>query len=116
VAAERSGNLFEGIPQTVAEELFEVLIERAGFKLERIVSDGQTTPPGQWYDQEGDEWVVLLRGGAAVLFEDEPEPRQLRPGDYLFIPARRRHRVEWTDAATKTIWLALHCGASASSG
>jgi cupin 2 domain-containing protein len=43
-----------------------------------------------------------------LRFEDEPEPRLLRPGDYLLIPAYRRHRVEWTDPTQPTVWLALH--------
>jgi cupin 2 domain-containing protein len=111
MAAERSGNLFAAIPEALAEELFEVLLERPGFKLERIVSAGHTTPPGQWYDQERDEWVVLLSGSAALLFEGEAEPRELAPGDYVFIPAHRRHRVERTHPTTKTVWLALHCEA-----
>lgn len=105
---ESSGNLFDAIPATLAEELFEVLLERPGFKLERIVSAGHATAPGQWYDQERDEWVVLLSGSATLLFEGEPA-RELRPGDHVFIPAHRRHRVERTDATNKTVWLALHC-------
>lgn len=79
-----------------------------GARLERIVSRGQATPDGEWYDQDANEWVVLLRGAAALRFEDEPEPRVLGPGDWLDIPAHRRHRVEWTAPDEPTIWLALH--------
>ena len=61
------------------------------------MSAGQATPPGEWYDQDTHEWVALLSGGAGLRFEDEAEPRVLSPGDYLLIPAHRRHRVEWTD-------------------
>jgi cupin 2 domain-containing protein len=103
-------NLFERIPASLPDELFETLIETQTFKLERIVSAGHATPLGEWYDQERTEWVVLLSGSAALLFEGEPEARILRPGDHLLIPAHRRHRVEWTDPAVKTVWLALHCG------
>ena len=78
------------------------------FRLERIVSAGQATPPGEWYDQDTHEWVALLTGGAGLRFEDEAEPRVLAPGDYLLIPAHRRHRVEWTDPEPPTVWLALH--------
>ena len=101
-------NLFEAIPDELPGELFETLIEAQSFKLERIVSAGHATPPGHWYDQERTEWFVLLRGGAALWFEGEAEARVLRPGDHVLIPAHRRHRVEWTDAAVKTVWLALH--------
>lgn len=78
------------------------------FKLERIISTGHATPEGQWYDQDFDEWVVLLSGSAAIRFEDAPKEVSMRPGDYLLIPAHRRHRVEWTDGTKPTVWLALH--------
>ena len=83
-------------------------MKASGFHLERLISAGQATPAGQWYDQETHEWVVLLSGSAGLLFEGEPEIRVLRPGDYLLIPAHCRHRVEWTDPEKKTVWLALH--------
>ena len=103
-----TGNLFADVPGRLPQELIEVLAQSAGARLERIVSLGHATPPGQWYDQETHEWVVLLRGAAALRFEDESEPRQLAQGDWLDIPAHRRHRVEWTAPAEPTIWLALH--------
>jgi cupin 2 domain-containing protein len=101
-------NLLASIASSLPEEQFELLVETSAFKLERIVSTGHATPPKQWYDQERDEWVVLLAGSAGLLFEGESAPRVLRPGDYVRIPAHRRHRVEWTDGATPTVWLALH--------
>lgn len=101
-------NLFAPRPEAALEEVIEVLWKTAHFRLERIVSGGQATPPGEWYDQDTDEWVVLLTGGAGLRFEAESEPRMLRPGDHLLIPAHRRHRVEWTDPSQPTVWLALH--------
>ena len=101
-------NLFEAIPAGTREEFFQVLLSTAHFRLERIVSAGQATPPREWYDQDTHEWVALISGGAGLRFEDEAEPRVLSPGDYLLIPAHRRHRVEWTDPGTPTVWLALH--------
>ncbi len=92
----------------MTDEVFETLIENRHFKLERIISKGQATPPGEWYDQERNEWVILLKGRAGVSFEDQPGVRDLQPGDFLSIPKHRRHRVEWTDPAEETIWLALH--------
>jgi len=100
-------NLFANIPELLSQESFETLLTRDGIRLERIISHGHTTPAGEWYDQPWDEWVVLLSGSASLQFEGE-EPLQLIPGDYLFIPARCRHRVEATDKQVKSVWLALH--------
>ena len=101
-------NLFAALPPEIPEEIFETILAAGNFRLERIVSAGQASAPGAWYDQDTHEWVALLSGGAGLRFEDEPEPRVLRPGDYLLIPAHRRHRVEWTDPDRPTVWLALH--------
>jgi len=101
-------NLFDAIPGDLPGELFETILETGGFKLERIVSAGHATPPGEWYDQDADEWVILLRGRAGLRFEGEAELQVLEAGDYVLIAAHRRHRVEWTEPGVKTIWLALH--------
>ncbi|OGR25556.1 MAG: cupin [Desulfobacca sp. RBG_16_60_12] len=101
-------NLFAPIPPEITAEIFQVLLSTPHFRLERIVSAGQATPPGEWCEQDTHEWVALLTGSAGLRFQDEPEPRVLAPGDYLLIPAHRRHRVEWTDPARPTLWLALH--------
>ncbi|MGH9577967.1 MAG: cupin domain-containing protein, partial [Terriglobales bacterium] len=77
---------------------------------ERIVSHGHASPPGFGYDQAQGEWLLLVAGAAAVRFEDEPEPRTLRPGDCLDIEAHRRHRVEWTHPSAPTVWIAVHYG------
>lgn len=101
-------NLFANIPQSIDSELFENILRNDQFKLERIVSHGQRTPDGQWYDQERDEWVILLKGRAELLIENQSEPLKLNPGDYILLPAHVRHRVEWTSEEENTIWLALH--------
>jgi cupin 2 domain-containing protein len=101
-------NLFAGLPDRHSEEIFTVLAESGAVRIERIVSTGQVTPPGQWYDQERHEWVTVLRGRAGLRFEDTPEILTLGPGDHVTIAAHRRHRVEWTDAAQPTVWLAVH--------
>ena len=101
-------NLFTHITQASDSEVFETLLQTDTLKLERVVSTGQATPPGQWYDQERDEWVVLLSGSAGLLFDGERDVRVLQPGDYLLVPAHTRHRVEWTEIGAKTVWLALH--------
>ena len=104
-----SGNLFAGIGAGKREEeLLTTLAERPGVRIERIVSTGQASPPGFWYDQDWGEWVVLLSGAARLRFADEDEPRHLGPGDWVDIPAHCRHRVEWTDPDQPTVWLAVH--------
>lgn len=105
-----AGNLFLTLQPDAAEEQVSTLLEAAGFVLERIVSTGQASPPGFWYDQDRAEWVVLLRGSAGLELEGEPAPRTLRPGDWMHLPAHARHRVAWTDPDQPTVWLALHHG------
>lgn len=103
------GNLFAGLPDgPLADERFDTLLTRPGLRIERIVSTGQASPPGFWYEQDDAEWVVLLTGEAALRFADEDMPRVLLPGDWLYIAPRRRHRVERTSAEPATVWLAVH--------
>lgn len=104
-----AGNILAGLPaEPEASERIETLLARPGVRIERIVSTGQASPPGFWYDQEVAEWVLLLSGAAQIRFEDEAEPRTLAPGDWLDIAAHRRHRVIWTDPAQASVWLAIH--------
>ena len=99
-------NLYAGaVPDPAAERCTD-LLTRPGLRIERIVSSGQSSPPGFWYDQAQSEWVLLLRGEASISFEGEAAPRRLQAGDFLDIAARRRHRVEAT--AADTLWLAVH--------
>jgi len=104
------GNLFRDIPARTESEEVSVLTEARGAAVERIVSTGQATPAGTWLEQDWTEWVAVISGSAAILFEGEEAPRELAPGDYLTIPPRARHRVEWTDADEPTVWLAVHIG------
>lgn len=106
---ETLSNLFDSLPATSTNEIFEILLQTDHFKLERIISTGQATPDGEWYDQDTHEWVILLQGGAGLRFEDG-EVVELEPGDYVHIPAHRRHRVEWTASDQPTVWLAIHYG------
>jgi len=105
---KEEGNIYASIPHSLKEELLEILLETKGFRMERIVSEGHSTEPGQWYDQETAEWVILLEGAAGLLFEGDAEARVMGPGDYVLIPPHRRHRVEWTDGQKRTVWLAFH--------
>jgi cupin 2 domain-containing protein len=102
------GNCLIPAPLSLPQELVEVILGTDAFRLERIISTGQATPAGEWYDQEESEWVLLLTGEAGLVFENAPQVIIMKPGDYLQIPAHRRHRVEWTAPGQPTIWLALH--------
>jgi cupin 2 domain-containing protein len=104
-----AGNLFTDVPAELAAEETTPLLAAPNVRIERIVSRGHASPPDFWYDQTEAEWVLVLAGSAAVLFEGEGEPRLLKHGDYLHIPAHARHRVVWTDLNEPTIWLAVHC-------
>ena len=102
-------NLFDPIPGGLAEEFFETLAEAPGLRVERIVSNGQSSPAQGWYDQAGHEFVALLSGAARIEYDDGSAV-ELAPGDWLDIPAHRRHRVAWTADNTETVWLAVHYG------
>ncbi|QXI36310.1 cupin domain-containing protein [Pseudomonas xantholysinigenes] len=102
-------NLFTALPalDPRASEQFDEVLRRPGLRIERIVSSGQASPPGFWYDQDEGEWVLLLSGSAALHLAHESEPRVLRAGDHLDIPAHCRHRVVWTEPGVATVWLAV---------
>ncbi len=102
-------NIFRDVRARLAAEEITRLVARPGLRIERIVSTGQASPPGFWYDQPADEWVIVLAGSAGLLVEGEAE-RTLAPGDHLLLPAHTRHRVTWTDADKPTVWLAVHFG------
>lgn len=102
------GTLFAGIPAELPEELFDTLCSAERVKIERIVSRGHASPEGFWYDQERDEFVLVAQGSAGLKIEGEKDILVLKAGDYLNIPARVKHRVEWTDPSCDTIWLAVH--------
>jgi len=101
-------NLFTGLPLSLPDELFTTLIDSANIRIERIVSHGHTSPDGFWYDQNRNEWVVVLKGAARLRFEDEVV--EMKPGDFVNIPAHKKHRVEWTTPHETTVWLAVHFG------
>jgi cupin 2 domain-containing protein len=90
------------------DERFETLLHSGSVRIERIVSHGHASPPGFWYDQAEHEWVMVLQGQAGLRFEGDDQPVVLKPGDFVNIPAHRRHRVEWTTTEEPTIWLAVH--------
>lgn len=102
-----SKNIFQNIPKPLEDEFFEELISKNGVKIERIVSFGHMTKESEWYDQSRDEWVILLCGEAVISFLNEGDVR-LKAGDYINIPAHKKHRVSWTKEDEKSVWLAVH--------
>jgi len=111
-AEAMKGNIFFNTPESVSAEVFETLQSAPGVCIERIISRGQCSPDGFWYDQDDDEWVLVLSGKARLMFEGG-EVVEMFPGDYLNIPAHKKHRVAWTDPAQNTVWLAVHYSMSA---
>ena len=103
-------NLFADISATIPEEIFQTLLTGSNLRVERIVSLGHSSPDGFWFDQNENEWVVLLKGAAKLRLENADELVEMQPGSFVNIPAHQRHRVEWTDPNEPTVWLAIHYG------
>ncbi|MBE0509475.1 MAG: cupin domain-containing protein [Gammaproteobacteria bacterium] len=99
-------NLWQSLPDARAAEQFTELLHADNLRIERIVSQGQASPEGFWYDQAEHEWVLLLEGAARLELEGG-KCIALKPGDYINLPAHTRHRVVWTDPDKTTIWLAV---------
>ena len=97
-------NIFENLPENFKGEIIEEILRNKNFKIERIISNGSSSPENFWYDQDENEFVLLLAGSAGISFNDDTKIN-LKPGDYTVIEAHRKHRVEWTDPVQKTIWL-----------
>ena len=100
-------NIFDAIPENIESEIFELLAKSETTRIERIISKGHKSPDSGWYDQDENEWVLVLRGEAILLFVDETSVN-LKAGDYINIPAHKKHKVEWTDPEIETVWLAVH--------
>lgn len=100
------GNLFTNIPNQLPDELFEDIVKTSNIRVERILSDGHSTPKGEWYDQAENEWVAVLQGQGVLEYEDG-QTITLDVGDYVNIPAHVKHRVKSTVSGATTIWLAI---------
>ena len=102
------GNLLQYLPDASDEERILELASNSSVRIERIVSQGQTSPPGFWYDQATTEWVAVLQGGARLEFDGDTPTIEMRPGDFIEIPPHQKHRVDWTAPDEPTVWLAIH--------
>lgn len=100
-------NIFSNIPCKLEQEMFESILDDQAVKIERIISKGQTSPDSGWFDQEKNEWVILLKGKAIMAFENQT-PVLLNEGDFINIPSHTKHKVAWTDPDNETVWLAVN--------
>jgi cupin 2 domain-containing protein len=105
-------SIYQGIPGEIREELFEEILRSGSVRIERIVSTGQCSPEGFWYDQDMNEWVLVIKGEAKLRIEGQQGWIHLEEGMYVNIPSHVRHRVEWTPEDRETVWLAVHYGES----
>jgi cupin 2 domain-containing protein len=105
-------NLFTNLPTDLPDELFTTLLDATNLRIERIISQGHASPEGYSYDQDQHEWIVVLKGAARLSIEGET--KELKPGDYINIPAHQKHRVDWTTSDEPTIWLAVFYGEATS--
>ena len=97
-------NIFSNISSNTKDEILETLVRNESCKIERIISNTHSTEKNKWYDQDKNEFVLLLKGSAELLFFPN-ELIKLKEGDYLIIPSHKKHRVEKT--AEETIWLTV---------
>lgn len=100
-------NIFDAVPENLEHEVFHRLVESHGVTIERIISKGQKSPASGWYDQDRNEWVMVLTGEAILLFADGTLIK-LKAGDFINIEAHKKHKVEWTTPDVETIWLVVH--------
>tara|TARA_R110001592_G_scaffold363352_2_gene684820 strand:+ start:92670 stop:92990 length:321 start_codon:yes stop_codon:yes gene_type:complete len=99
-------NILSNIPNDIPEEIVENLAATNSIRIEKVISKGQSSPDDEWYDQHENEWILVVKGAGTLVFENGDEV-SLTSGDYLNIPAHKRHRVSWTDPDEETIWLAV---------
>lgn len=101
-------NIFDDLPQHLPKEVVQTLIRAADVRIERIISHGHASAPDFWYDQPQHEWVIVLKGAARLQFEDSMV--EMKVGDFVNIPAFKKHRVDWTTPDEPTVWLGVRYG------
>lgn len=98
-------NIFDELPQQLPKEVVQTLLRSADVRIERIISYGHASAADFWYDQAQAEWVIVLQGAARLQFEEGMV--EMRPGDFVNIPAFKKHRVDWTTSHEPTVWLGV---------
>jgi len=101
-------NIFDDLPQHLPKEVVQTLIRAADVRIERIISHGHASAPDFWYDLPQHEWVIVLKGAARLQFEDSMV--EMKVGDFVNIPAFKKHRVDWTTPDEPTVWLGVRYG------
>ena len=104
---ERVRNLYQDIPVKLVDEMLETLHEDMDVRIERIVSRGHSSPSGFWYEQNEDEWVLLLKGNAVLEFAGG-RTAALGEGDSILIQAGEKHRVAATSSEPACVWLCVY--------
>ena len=104
--AENKSNIFDKIPDNIDKEIFNDIVKTKKLRIERIISKGQTSPDSGWYDQDENEWVMVIEGCGVIAFFDGSKIK-LNKGDYVNIPKHTKHKVIWTDTNNITLWLAI---------
>ena len=94
-------NIFESMPANPDEEVVDLIAQNENAKIERIISRGQTSPVSGWYDQEKDEWVLVLKGEAIISFDNGKEVN-LKAGDHIKV-ADIEGEIEQVGAVKTTI-------------
>ena len=107
--SEQTKNIYEDLPGPLPKEVVQTLLEMDDVRIERIISHGHASAVDFWYDQAQHEWVIVLQGAARLQFEDGMV--EMKPGDFINIPAHKKHRVDWTTPAGPTVWLGVLYGA-----
>lgn len=104
----RVPNLFRDLATGPGETIDALLTGRGDVTVERIVSHGGRAPAEGVFEQDWTEFVVLMQGEARLVTLEPDKTFDLKPGDWLEIPPKRRHYVAWTSREPPAIWLAVH--------
>lgn len=100
-----TNNIYQNIPDYAKTEIFEDILKSENIRIERIISYGPESNDSEWYEQNENEWVILIEGKAKLIFEDSE--LILEKGDHINIPAMKRHKVEIIEKENKCIWIAV---------
>ena len=102
-------NIFKDIKIDKNNEQFFDLLKTENIRIEKIVSNGQTSPKDFWYDQDENEFVIVLKGEAVLEIQKNNEIVELKlnNGDFINIKAHEKHRVKYSSLEEPTVWLAV---------